>query len=177
MTVSNKKNLRVCQVKYLTAYYEVIIACTDLDEVDGILQDWAQDTFSASLDLPAALIYNKDISEVITSLTIDEYVYLQSLATQYSTYVTNFLILPKASGKGIKIDVDAPTFGWKDLLGNVITDTAGGDAPVLTVFRGGSVREYAYTLNDKADLRFHMPHDYVPGSDIYLHIHWAHNGT
>ena len=24
---------------------------------------------------------------------------------------------------------------------------------------------------------FHIPHDYVPGSDLHLHLHWSHNGT
>lgn len=24
---------------------------------------------------------------------------------------------------------------------------------------------------------FHIPHDYVPGSDLFIHMHWSHNGT
>jgi len=183
MTVANRKNLRVCQVKHTnvagtTTYYDVIIAVYDLDEVDGILQDWAVDTIGAGtvLDLPAALVYNKDISEFLTTLDIDDYAYLQSSTTAYNTLVTNNLVLPKTSGKGIMVDTALPTFGWKDLLGNIITDPAGADAPNLTVFRGGSVREYLYNLHDKADFRFHIPHDYVPGTDLYFHLHWAHNG-
>jgi hypothetical protein len=180
MSVSARKNLRVCEIiDSAGVTHDLLIAIDTLDEVDGILADWATDNLAAgiTLSLPTGLISNKDISEVITSLSIDEYAYLQSLATSYDKIVTSNLILPKTSGKGIKIDVDVPTFGWKDLLGNVITDPQGADAPNLTVFRGGSVREYLYAVNDKADLRFHIPHDYVPGSDIYLHVHWAHNGT
>jgi hypothetical protein len=50
------------------------------------------------------------------------------------------------------------------------------DAPELLAMRGGSVRGWAYDINDKADIRFCLPHDYAPGTDIYLHIYWAHNG-
>jgi hypothetical protein len=24
---------------------------------------------------------------------------------------------------------------------------------------------------------YHLPHDYAPGTDIHLHVHWSHNGT
>jgi hypothetical protein len=27
------------------------------------------------------------------------------------------------------------------------------------------------------DCEFHIPHDYVPGTDLYIHHHWSHNGT
>jgi|WetSurMetagenome_2_1015567.scaffolds.fasta_scaffold02376_19 hypothetical protein len=179
MTVSAKKSLKLCYVKYLTAYYYVWIAVSSLSEVNAILQDWATDKFSlpSPLSLPEALIEVKDISDVTTNPTSEVDVYLQSDLTSYNTLVTNNLVLPKTSGKGIQVDVTTPTFGWKDLRGNVITDPAGGDAPVLTVYRAGSVREYLYGATKKADIRFHIPHDYVPGTDIYLHIHWSHNGT
>ena len=26
-------------------------------------------------------------------------------------------------------------------------------------------------------IEFHLPHDYAPGTDLYLHFHWSHNGT
>jgi hypothetical protein len=89
------------------------------------------------------------------------------------------LILPKTSGKGIKIDTDAPTFGWRDLEYMEFPDPAGTDAPQITTFLGGVRSHFYQTIgsNDKMDLRGHIPHDYVPGTDMYVHIHWSHDGT
>jgi hypothetical protein len=86
-------------------------------------------------------------------------------------------VLSKASGKGIKIDPAAPTFGWRDLLGRIIPRDSGVTAPALAVYRGGQVRDYAFDANDVADLQFHMPHDWAPGTDIFIHVHWSHHGT
>lgn len=89
------------------------------------------------------------------------------------------LVLPKASGKGILTDPDAPTYGWRDLEGQYAFDAAGADAPVLKDYdEAGGVQENALTTTaKKIDCRFHVPHDYAPGTDIYFHVHWSHNGT
>ena len=79
----NKKNLRYCQVLYLGTYYDIFVAVTDLDEIDQILQDWALNKFNVELDLPAALILNKAITEVVTALDVDEYVYIDSPVSAY----------------------------------------------------------------------------------------------
>lgn len=86
-------------------------------------------------------------------------------------------IFPKESGKGILVDVAAPTFGWRDLLGLMYPDVSGANRPSLAAFRGGNVRQFAYSAGDLIDVAFHLPHDYLPGSDIYFHVHWMHNGT
>lgn len=86
-------------------------------------------------------------------------------------------VLSKISGRGIKVDIVSPSFPWHDIIGDMVADPGGANSPVLTVFRGGLVREWAYTTNDKMDLRFHIPHDHVPGSDLFIHMHWSHNGT
>lgn len=65
---------------------------------------------------------------------------------------------------------------WKDLTGDVTPKTSGVGAPTLTTFRG-NIRSFAYAVAEDGDASFHLPHDYVPGSDMYLHLHWAHNGT
>lgn len=86
--------------------------------------------------------------------------------------------LPKTSGLGIKIDsTGTPTFPWRDLIGDITPKTSGAGAPALAAFRGGSVRAFFYSAGDDGDCTFHIPHDYVPGSDLYIHAHWAHNGT
>jgi hypothetical protein len=87
----------------------------------------------------------------------------------------NSYTLPKTSGTGLKVDPAAPTFPWRDIIGDV-TPRAGGGA-ARAAFRGGQVQTWFYTANDLCDMYFHIPHDYLPGSDLYLHLHWAHNGT
>ncbi len=91
--------------------------------------------------------------------------------------VNDNLILSSTSGEGIKVDPSAPTFGWKDLLGEVSPKSTGAGSPTLSTFRAGQVRAYSFNSGDDYDGSFHIPHDWVPGTDIYLHTHWAHNGT
>ncbi len=88
------------------------------------------------------------------------------------------LQLPKTSGLGIKVDsTGTPTFPWADLIGDITPKTSGVGAPALAAFRGGNVRSFFYGAGEDGDCVFHIPHDYVPGSDLYIHLHWGHNGT
>ena len=88
------------------------------------------------------------------------------------------LQIPKTTGLGIKVDsLGTPTFPWRDLIGDITPKTSGVGAPTLAVFRGGNVRSFFYSAGDDGDAIFHIPHDYVPGTDLFLHTHWAHNGT
>ncbi|MDB4278429.1 hypothetical protein N9917_02365 [Deltaproteobacteria bacterium] len=87
------------------------------------------------------------------------------------------LELPKGPGIGLKVDVVDPTYGWRDILGTINPRSAGAGRPTLAVYRGGNVREFAFGAADDMDLNFHLPHDYAPGTDIYIHFHWSHNGT
>jgi len=95
----NKKNLRVCQVTYLSKLYDVIVAVATLDEIDNILQEWALSKWNVALDLPSALVYNKDITEILTSVDTDSYAYLQSPVAAY-------MDMPRYSG----ISGDLPVF-------------------------------------------------------------------
>jgi hypothetical protein len=87
------------------------------------------------------------------------------------------LTLPKTSGYGIKVDTTTPTWPWRDLEGILIWDQGGANAFSLATYRGGAVREFAGSATDKLDCKFHIPHDYAPGTDLFIHIHWSHNGT
>jgi hypothetical protein len=88
------------------------------------------------------------------------------------------LRLPKTSGLGIKVDsTGTPTFPWRDLIGDITPKASGVGSPTLATFRGGNVRSFFYSAGDDGDAVFHIPHDYVPGTDLFLHLHWAHNGT
>jgi len=86
--------------------------------------------------------------------------------------------MPSGS-EGMKVgDELANDWGWDDIIGLVLPDYAGANAPAVANFQdnGGTiVRGFQYGPNDKVDTRYHIPHRYVLGSDLYVHPHWAHN--
>lgn len=86
-------------------------------------------------------------------------------------------VIPKTSGVGIKLDVDSETFGWRDVIGPVVPKATGAGSPTRRQYAGGNIYVYSFTTNDVCDFGFHIPHDHVPGSDLYIHVHWSHNGT
>jgi hypothetical protein len=59
----------------------------------------------------------------------------------------------------------------------VVPRASAPNAATLEIYRAGSVREWSFAANDVSDNRFHIPHDYAPGTDLYIHVHWSHNGT
>lgn len=79
----NKMNIRACQVLYLAKAYDVLIALYADDELDNALQEWAINKWGVALNLPSALVYNKDITEVLTSMSIDSFAYLKSPISTY----------------------------------------------------------------------------------------------
>jgi hypothetical protein len=87
------------------------------------------------------------------------------------------LTIAKTSGVGIKVNVDTPAFGWRDIIGSITPKATGAGSPTRTVYNGGTLADYAFVANDLVDFTFHIPHDYVPGTDLYFHVHWSHNGT
>jgi hypothetical protein len=87
-----------------------------------------------------------------------------------------FIIFDKASGNGIKVDTATPTFGFADLLGDQFSRNTGGTKPTLATYNG-AVDAWQFSDGDEAYLSYHIPHDYVPGTDIHLHIHWSQNNA
>ena len=86
------------------------------------------------------------------------------------------LNLPKTSGNGIKIDIATPTFGWRDLRAEIRTRGVGATDPNDATYIG-NIKAYSFSVNDEAWIEFHIPHDYVAGTDIHLHFHWSHNSA
>jgi hypothetical protein len=86
--MATKRNLRYCEVLFEGAYYEVLVGVNDLDEINDILQEWAlaNTDIGEALDLPSALTKNQDITEVLTSKNIDEYVYVKSAISAYMDF-------------------------------------------------------------------------------------------
>ena len=90
--------------------------------------------------------------------------------------VEGIVTLPKDSGNGIKVDTTTPTFGFADLLGDQFSKNTGGTKPTLITYNG-AIDAWQFSDGDEAFLSYHIPHDYVPGTDIHLHIHWSQNNA
>jgi hypothetical protein len=100
---------------------------------------------------------------------------LQTAATKLLVNTTG-IVIPRTSGYGIKLDVDDPQWGWNDIIGHIQPKTAGAGTPTYATYRG-NINGFYFAANDIVDFVFHVPHDYVPGTHMYIHVHWSHNGT
>lgn len=85
-------------------------------------------------------------------------------------------VINKTAGVGIKVDLAAPTFGFRDLLGDVFARNVGASKPSFVVYRD-TLFDYQFGAGDEEFFKFHIPHDYVIGTDIFIHVHWSHTGT
>jgi len=87
------------------------------------------------------------------------------------------LVLGKKSSQGIKVDTGAPTYPWGDIIGDVSPKTTGAGTPVLGTVFGGVWKGWFQAAGDLTYCHYHLPHDYALGTDLFLHLHWLHNGT
>jgi hypothetical protein len=149
----------------------------------GALKTGSYNTFIGSYTLP--LTPNDDNCIVIGSQAVGmgSNTAVIGNTTTTSTHLrgevfhNNSIIMPKESGKGIMVDPSAPTYCWQDLLGPIVIRGTGiATDPTFNVFHN-SIRAYQFTVNDYVELMFHLPHDYVAGSDVYMHVHWGHNNA
>ena len=82
------------------------------------------------------------------------------------------VVIPKTSGYGIRVDTASPSFGWKDLTGQVHIKATGASDPGFNVYRT-NIRQYQFAVGREVWLEYHMPHDYLPGSEMFIHAHWS----
>jgi len=99
-----------------------------------------------------------------------------SHATKGVIKIHDIPVLPKTTGQGIKVDTTTPTFGFRDILGEVKIISPGANDPTLAVFRD-SLRQFSFSnaVMNEVFITYHIPHDYVPDSDCFIHTHWAQN--
>lgn len=81
----------------------------------------------------------------------------------------------KTKGVGDLIDPASPDFGWHDITGEIYLAATGTPADFVT-YRN-NLRQFQFAESEEAFINFHMPHDYVPDTDIFIHAHWSHIGT
>jgi len=84
------------------------------------------------------------------------------------------VVLPKASGNAVKVDLNTPTYTWRDLRSPIGVDANSG-GPSFTTFKGG-IKQWQFQQiggEDEVFTEYHLDHDYVEGTDVFIHCHWA----
>ena len=83
--------------------------------------------------------------------------------------------LPRTTNYGIQVDTAAPTWGWRDITSDITAKGNGVGNPAWQQYNGTSIYGYAMqaTKLNEVWINYHMPHDWVPGSDLYIHTHWS----
>ncbi len=142
------------------------------------LVPWSSIDFTGSNITDIASRAHNNLQTIQGGTTSQYYHLTQSKYNQ----VTNNLELGGASGTGIKINEASPAFGWRDIIAPIETRPAGSGGataiPDYVAYRG-NIFQYRFGTvapNNhlhEAFVNYHMPHDWVPGSDLYIHIHWS----
>lgn len=86
--------------------------------------------------------------------------------------IPNGKVFPKEEGKGILIDTDDAGYGFHDLIGIYCTPTE--NPPENTKYIG-NICAKCFNEGSQMGIRFHLPHDYKLGTDMFIHVHWSHN--
>ena len=100
---------------------------------------------------------------------------LEFSKTVSAAILTGGITLDKTSGVGIKVDAAAPTFGWRDITAALHARATGAAAPGFVAYNSTTIFQYQYSNGATQEMwiEFHMLHDYVPGSDVFIHAHWS----
>jgi len=67
--------------------------------------------------------------------------------------------------------------GWRDIIGPVDIPSTGSNKPTLTTVGSGPFKLWAFGVGNMAQFIFHVPHDFDPSTDWYIHTHWKPSGT
>ncbi len=152
----------------------------DKTATESISNDWTWLLANKILFRDSGIFINS-ITDGHLDLTADISIDLNAPFTLFGN--GEFPVIDKASGNGIKVDTTTPTFGFRDLLGFITTrPTAGAGAaavPAYQAYRGSNIFAYMFGTNAPQNhlhetfVEFHIPHDYVPGTDLFIHVHWS----
>lgn len=98
-----------------------------------------------------------------------------SAAVGDTVVVADQLILPKEVFHGIQIDIDNPNWGWHDLVGSIEVRSGTANSPSFIDYTGTHIKAFAFSANtmNECFIVYHVPHDYVPGTAIHMHVHWS----
>lgn len=141
----------------------------DVDGTPGIGDMPGMIRFATTPDGGTSVVERMRISQ-------DGNVGIGTLNPQEKLSVEGIINVPKASTNGIKVDTTTPTFGFADLLGEVIAKNTGASKPNFTTYRD-NLLDFQFAAGKEEYFKYHIPHDYVKGTDIFVHVHWSHTGS
>ena len=130
-------------------------------------------TANITVTANASTLTGTSLNSTVTSSSLTTVGNLTTLHVDGLTTVRGNLDMQSAPTIGITLDNQ---HAWKDLIGDVAPKTGNALAASLKQFQG-DVYGWAHTSSSVGDLIYHLPHDYAPGTDLHLHVHWGHNGT
>ena len=67
--------------------------------------------------------------------------------------------------------------GWRDITSEIKARGTGPTDPNWAQINATAFWAYQFSLNDTVWMSFHIPHDYIKGTDVYFHTHWIPDGT
>lgn len=81
------------------------------------------------------------------------------------------------TGEGFKVSDYSATeaYGWRDITGQPLTRGRASD-PEVTLM-GSIFLGYKFLTGKEIWITYHVPHDYVPNTPLYFHVHWTTDGT
>lgn len=80
------------------------------------------------------------------------------------------------TGYGLKLsdDMVSADYGWHDITAPILTRTGGGTSPTYASYIGNIYQwSFPNTGAKECFQEFHLPHDLVPNSSLYIHTHWS----
>jgi hypothetical protein len=67
--------------------------------------------------------------------------------------------------------------GWADMIGRAISRTTGATVATFEQIAATVFWANKFDVGDQMWFELHIPHDYVPGTDVHFHAHWVADGT
>ena len=66
--------------------------------------------------------------------------------------------------------------GWNDLTASLMLGDNDPTAPNWTQMGTTVFYGYNFDIDNRGILKYHMLHDYKPGGNVYIHVHWTTSG-
>lgn len=110
--------------------------------------------------------------DALDGVLVDKYIN-GTASVNLVEYNSTHPVVSQVKGHGLKLGIDNPTFGWHDMLSpTMIYEGAAAHKPTFEVLVG-NIRAYQFSELDESFHNFHILHDYVPNSEMYIHVHWT----
>lgn len=126
-------------------------------------------TYKAIVDFTYVPVYEvEELNETIPHAFVD--------ADEQQRVLIENQILIKALLNKLEAYHIPPT-GFRDILGDIIVKGVGSADPKWRQINSSVFYAYKFDVNDECWMSFHIPHDFIRGSDFFIHTHWLPNGT